>query len=243
MKLNQIIAIEKGVKARAQETLDVLYKVVQKPALFEGMTRVYRPKNDEGDKLPGERKVVQYRVDDALSTIRLAETEAINVTAQKEQANTVAAAPVLVDGKLVIGKVPATTLLFLERRLTNLRTFLEALPELDIGEEWEPDYDSGLSRTAPVETQRTVKLQRPLVLFPATDKHPAQTQVVTEDVLAGFWNTTRQSGAIAKTRKLELIDRVDKLLIGVKEAREEANSVDAGERANIGGAIFEFLLK
>lgn len=241
-KLNQIIAIEKGVKSRVQSVIDEIYKAIQKAPLFEGMNREYRPKDDEGDKLPGERKVVQARVIDLLGMVRLAETELMNITAQKEQANTLASAPVLVDGKTVLGPQPVTTLLFLEKRLTDWRTLVSKLPELDIAEVWQFDADSGIYKTEPVQTHRTVKTQKPIVLYDATDKHPAQTQLITQDEIAGFWHTTKQSGAIPRQRKLALLERADKLLIAVKQAREEANALETADRVNIGGQVFEFLL-
>jgi hypothetical protein len=241
-KLNQIIAIEKGVKSRVQAVIDEIYKAIQKAPLFEGLERKYQPKDDEGDKLPGERKVVQARVADLLGTVRIAETELMNVTAQKEQANTLASAPVIVDGKTVLGPTPVTTLLFLEKRLTDWRTLVSKLPELDISEVWQFDADAGIYKTEPVQTHRTVKTQRPIVLYDATDKHPAQTQLITSDEIAGFWHTTRQSGAVPKSRKAELLERADKLLIAVKQAREAANALEAADRVNVGGQIFEFLL-
>jgi hypothetical protein len=241
-KLNQVIAIEKGVKSRAQAVIDEIYKVIQKPALFEGVVREYRPKDDDGDRLPGEKKVVQYRVQDALAAVRIAETELMNISAQKERANTVAQAPVIVDGKTILSPQPVGTLLLLEKRLTDLRTLISKLPELDISEAWNLDGEAGLWRTEPVQTHRTVKSQKPIVLYDATDKHPAQTQLITQDEIAGFWQTVRQSGAVPKSRKMQLQERVEKLIIAVKEAREAANAIDAGERDNIGGAVFEFLL-
>lgn len=242
MKLNQVIAVEKGYKARAQAALDEAYKVVQKPAVFEGLIREYKPRDDEGDKLPGEKKVVQYRVRDIIGALRVSDTDLMNVTGLKERANTLASAPVVVDGKTILGPQPVTVLLFLEKRLTDWRTFISKLPELDIGEAWQFDGEAGLYRTATTQTHRTVKTQKPIVLYDATDKHPAQTQLVTQDEIAGFWHTTRQSGAIPKTYKLKLLDRVEKLIIAVKQAREEANSIEAKDKANIGGEIFEFLL-
>jgi hypothetical protein len=241
-KLNQVIAIEKGVKSRATSVISELYKIAQKPAVFEGLTREYQPLNDEGDKLPGERKVVQARVTDLLSAYRLAEAEFINVAAQKEKANTIASAPVLVDEKVVLPEMPVGMLLTLEKRLTDFRTFVEALPVLDISESWQYDASADVHRSQTVQTHRTIKTQKPLVLFPATDKHPAQTQLVTQDEIAGYWHSTKQSGAIQRNEKLEILRRVDKLIIGVKQAREAANAIDAGKGEDLGARIFEFLL-
>ena len=52
-KLNQVIAIEKGVKARVHGAVSEFYKIIQKFPLFEGVIRVYKKKDDEGaDAVP-----------------------------------------------------------------------------------------------------------------------------------------------------------------------------------------------
>ena len=50
-KLNQIIAVEKGVKARTQRTVTDTYHACQKPALFNGFDKTYQPKDEEGEVL------------------------------------------------------------------------------------------------------------------------------------------------------------------------------------------------
>ena len=48
-KLNQIIAIEKGVKTRSHTSLTELYRIVQKGELFNGFTKTYKKKNEDDD--------------------------------------------------------------------------------------------------------------------------------------------------------------------------------------------------
>jgi hypothetical protein len=242
MKLNQIIAVEKGVKARATSTISELYKLIQKGQAFDGLVREYHPKDDDGDTLPGERKVVQARVPEVLGALRISESEFLDVAAQREKGNTIASASVVVDGKTILADLPVGTLLMLEKRLTDLRTFIDTLPTLDISEAWGFDAAGDIYKTQAVQTHRTVKSQRPIVLYDATDKHPAQTQLITSDEIAGYWHTIKQSGAIPRAEKLALLARADKLLIAVKQAREAANSVDVPTGASIGAAIFEFIL-
>jgi hypothetical protein len=241
-KLNQVIATEKGIKARAHGVLSELYKTVQKPDLFNGLTRTYLKKDDEGEDLPSERKHIQSRIQDVLGTARMSQSELFDVTAQKDIANTAAKASVTVDGQLILPELPVSTLLFLEKQVTDLRSFVEAIPVLDNSEDWSLDENSGLYKAEPVQTHRTKKSVRPLVLYPATPEHPAQTQLVQEDVIAGFWSTVRQSAAMPKTEKDKIASRVEKLLIGIKEARERANDTDASRKPAIGSAVFEYLL-
>ena len=242
-KQNQIIAIEKGVKARSHSVLSDLYKVVQKPALFEGMVRTFTPKNDEGDRYPTERKPVQARISDVLEHLRTAMSELVDVETQKDRANMRAEAPVLVNGQEVLPSMPVTTLLLLEKQLTDLRTLVSHLPVLDSAEEWQSDPHSGLFVTDAVETRSTKKTAVPIVLYAATEHHPAQTQLINEDVVVGSWKTVRQSAAMPRPEKEQLAARLEALIIGVKEAREKANDIDAGERPKVGAAIFSYLLQ
>ena len=53
-KLNQIIAIEKGVKSKSFQDLTEAHHAVQKPTLLSGISRVYQPKDEEGEQLPAE---------------------------------------------------------------------------------------------------------------------------------------------------------------------------------------------
>src|SRR6266403_1626085 len=86
-KLNQVIAIEKGVKSRVQSEVTELYKIAQKPELFSGFVKSYTKKDDEGEDFPPERKKVQFRVDDLLRKAQRSMTELMEVTARKDWTN------------------------------------------------------------------------------------------------------------------------------------------------------------
>ena len=152
-----------------------------------------------------------------------------------------ATAPLRVEGLELAAEVPVTFLLFLEKQLTDLRTFVDKLPVLDGNETWYDDPNTGLYRTDAVQTHRTKKVQKPLVLYPATPEHPAQTQLVTEDIVAGYWNTVKHSGAIQAPRKVVMAERVEKLLRAVKEAREAANGIEEVAVPNIGEVVLEYV--
>lgn len=241
MKLNQIIAVEKGVKGRAYSELTEFNKICQKPDLFQGFSKVYEKKDEDGESLPPESKKVQFRAEDVLKAAVNSLTEFFDITASKDWANMSAVAGVEVGALRLLDAVPVTYLLFLEKQLTDLRTFFGNLPELDDMENWQRDEASGVYKTEPISTHRTRKAQKPIVLYDATKEHPAQTQLVTEDVLAGYWKTVKQSGGIPKTRKERIGERVDVLIKAVKFAREEANGVEA-ERRLVGQKIFDYLL-
>jgi len=241
-KLNQVIAIEKGVKARVQSEVTELYKVAQKPDLFNGFTKTYTKKDEDGEDFPPERKKVQFIAVDVLRKAQRSLTELMEVVARKDWTNATASASIVINDTVLLRNVPIPYLLFLEKQLTDLRTMITALPLLDEGDEWARDENSGLSRTEAIQTHRTKKVQRPIVLLAPTTEHPGQAQLITEDVVVGYWNLTKQSGAMSKPDKENLLTKLETLLKGVKEAREAANMQDEAAAPEVGKAIFGFLL-
>ena len=162
------------------------------------------------------------------------------MTATKDWTNCVARAYVVVDGQTVAADVPVTYLLFLEKQLVDLHTFVKKLPVLDAAESWVRDDSTDSWRTEPVRTIRTKKVPRNHVKAEATEKHPAQVEVYYEDVAVGYWTTVKFSGALPAKRVNEILDRVVALQTAVKFAREEANNAEAVDQ-RIGAAVFGYL--
>lgn len=240
-KLTQIVAIEKSVKSRVQGTITQSYKSSQKPDLFNGFSKTYRRKDEDGEDFPPEHKKVQIKADELIQTITKSLTELYDVTATKDYANCLAFADVEVDGQVLVEKAPIPFLLFLEKQITDFRTFVSSIPVLDTSEDWILDLNSGFYKTPSIATHRTKKLQKPIVLYEATKEHPAQTQLISEDIVIGYWDTVKQSGALPIPKKQELLDRIEKLLNAIKFAREQANAQEA-ERKKVAEKLFGYLL-
>ena len=62
-----------------------------------------------------------------------------DITATKDWANCTARANVVLDGKPLLEDVPATYVLFLEKQLSDLHTFVGKMSELDPGSDWSVD--------------------------------------------------------------------------------------------------------
>ncbi|MFC6079881.1 DUF7873 family protein [Sphaerisporangium aureirubrum] len=240
-KLNQILAVEKGVKSDVQRKVTDAYHRIQKTPLLSGISRTYQPIDDEGEQLPPESTRVQVQAEQVLKEVAGALTRLFDVTATKDVANCSATADVKVDGAVLLPSVPVTYLLFLEKQLVDLHTLISKLPTLDPSEAWALDENTDTWRTEPVKTTRTKKVPRNHVLAEATDKHPAQVQVFTEDVVVGYWTKVAFSGALPQRRVNELLARVGKLQDAVKYAREEANGTQVTDQ-QIGDAVFAYLL-
>jgi hypothetical protein len=239
-KLNQIIAVEKGVKTRSQKELTEAHHALQKPSLLAGIARTYRPKDEEGEQLPPEATRVQIKAEEIIARTAAILVELFDVTATKDFANCQAKASVVVDGRTLLADVPVTYLLFLEKQLVDLHTFVKKLPVLDASESWIQDPSADCWVTEPTQTARTKKIPRNHVKAEATEKHPAQVDVYHEDVVIGYWKTVKFSGALPQRRVNELVSRVEKLQNAVKFAREEANGINVTEEKH-GRVIFDYL--
>lgn len=241
-KLNQLLAIEKGVKQRVHETLTKAYHGFQKPALFNGQTRMYSKNDENGEDLPAEHVRVQLDATQTLRDIGSALVELIDTTAAKDKANQEAVADIKIsDTEILARDVPATTLLFLEKTLTDLKSEIIKLPELDPAQDWVRDEQNQIYRATPVTTVRTKKVAKVLVKYEATKEHPAQTEVVTEDVPVGKWTLTAFSGAVSRRDKRALLERVTVLIDAVKIARETANEAPAPS-TDLGKSLIDFVL-
>lgn len=241
-KLNQIIAVEKGIKSRIYSAITDIYKAVQKPELFNGFAKTYQGKDDADDRLPPEGKRVQFVAKEVLRNVERLNTELMDVTARKDWTNCIAKAAVAIDGKEVIPAAPVSYLLFLEKQLKDFHAVALAMPVLDDAEDWSKDENSGLMKTKGTETHRTKKVQKVITLVQPTVEHPGQAQMVSEDVIAGYWTQVKMSGAMGKPEKQALIERVEKLQRAIKESRETANMEDVVPTPAVGAAVFGYLL-
>lgn len=240
-RLNQIIAIEADVRAKAQQTQDMATQVLANPTILTGHARRYKPRDEAGTVYPDETKLVQLTVAKVLERLALDLGRLWDVVATKDNTNTGAKADVVVDGQTLLSDVPSTHLVWLEKRLGELRKTLLLLPVLDPGEEWAYDDTIAMYRSSPSRSVRNRRVPKPLVKYDATKEHPAQVEVYNVEEPEGDWTTTQFSGAIPEERRRELLDRLDALKEAVKVAREEANGQPVTD-LKVGAVLFGYLL-
>src|SRR5687767_5696985 len=123
-KLNQIIAIQAGKKSQAKDTLTEAYHQLKKPELLNGIVRTYQPRDEGGEPQPDERKMVQLKVNETIRQVMRDLVEMFDIVATQDWANSTAKADVVVDGHKLLRDVPVTHLLFLEKQMVDLRTFI-----------------------------------------------------------------------------------------------------------------------
>jgi hypothetical protein len=241
-KLHELLAIEKGVKKRSYDKIGEMQRVLPRTDLFNGHHKKWLPLHEDSEVFPPENKKIQAFAPEMITQYVDLRTEVFDIELSKDLTNATARADIIIGETVIAAEVPATTLIFLEKELEDLRTFIQGLPIHDTAEKWDQDKsNSMIYRTEPERVSRTKKVERPLVLYEATEKHPAQVKTTTEDIIIGHWETTKTTSAIPVEDKLHMWQRVNRLLDAVKQARERANSATVIDRT-LGKNIFGYLL-
>jgi hypothetical protein len=241
-KLNQILAIEKGEKNKSFKQLTDLHHKSEKAELYEGRVRTYTPAAEDGEQLPPETQVVQQNADDVLSQFQNILVPLWDITATKDYTNGQSGyADIVVNGRTLLTKVPVSYLLFLEKQLADVETFISKIPTLDASQKWSFDENQKCHATEKTWQNRAKKVLKNHVKSVATDKHPAQVDVYNEDIVIGRYESIRFSGAVSVSKKEMLLSRVRELKNAVLFAREQANSVDASKQ-EVAKVLFGFVL-
>lgn len=242
-KLHEIIAVTVGKKGIVEKAVTDSYHQLQKPELFDGHRKTYRPVNEnptDADKLPPDNKNASLNLAQLVKETAGRWSELFDITFTLDKGNQVAKADIVVEGGPTIKDVPVPTLLFLEKQLENMRNYVEKMPTPDPSYVWTLDANQGLLASAPEETFRSKKVQKALLMYPATTEHPAQTQLITEDVTAGIWTTIRYTSRMPANVKATILDNLSKLTDAVKVAREKANAADV-EKYKMGAELVGFV--
>lgn len=226
MKLNQVVAVVTGTKAQVMKDVTVIHKKSMNADLMAGISRKYTPRDEEGERLPPESKRLQYSAAQAITEACEAWSKVWDMVATQDTANAEAFADINIDGRSLVTGINVLHLLYLEKQLGDVKTFIEKLPTLDPSEEWEWNEEQAAHATRVYETTRTKKIPRNHVKAEATQFHPAQVEVYMEDVIAGTWSTIKYSGALTVKEKKQYLERVTNVLDAIKKAREEANMHD-----------------
>ncbi len=241
-KLAQVLAIEKGEKSKANRAVTDLHRKSEIEKLYDGFVRTYESASESGEQLPEEKQLVQNRANDILKEAAGILAGIWDISATKDYTNAgLAKADVVVDGVTLAKDAPVSWLLYMEKELNDVETFLRKLPTLDPAEAWKWSDNQNCYATEQTWQNRTKKVPRNHVKAEATDKHPAQVEVYNEDVVTGRFKKIRYSGAMLAVTKEALLERVRKLRSAVLFAREEANSVVA-DKQQVGQGLFDFLL-
>lgn len=163
---------------------------------------------------------------------------------QKNMTKHKALGTVYMDGEPWLEELPIDQLLGLESRISKLKELWELIPTQDATRTWtpNPDIGTGVYETPEEESAKTDKQVIPILMHPATKEHPAQVTPISKDVTVGTWITRRRTGTVTAQQKFEALQRIDDLLVQIKEARQRANETPVVE-VRLGLKVAEFLLE
>ncbi len=244
MKLHALLAIEGQLKGQAAKTrTDLKATLEKKRHLFEQKRVTFQPHEEGAAAVTETQSDIQSTIPQELAWIAGIWGKALDVSYQVAELNTQARADVVLDdGRILLKNVPATALLELEKRAGEIQDLIVAIPTLDPAKAFQPDEHAGkhVFVAREVKKQRTKKMQRPIVLYEATKEHPAQVQLLSEDVPIGWVTEQEWSGLISTTRKGELLERAEELRRAIRTARTRANdrALEPTETPTCGAAIF-----
>lgn len=243
-KLHQTLAVRDDLKNKAGLILNETRKTFSaKGDHFDGLTKVYQKLVEESTSVPSESKELVTTVKEKLDFALQSFVQSVDAETTVSETNTSGKAVAeLKVGEKSFGTFSAVTLLDFEKALTNLRSVYGEIPTLDPTKKWKDNSSvvPNTYATEPFITMRSEKTKKVITLAPATDKHPAQAQVYDDDRQVGQYMTTFYSGKITPTQKSELLQRIDDLILAVKDAKSRANNVDTKE-IKIGQTIVDFV--
>jgi hypothetical protein len=243
--LGQVAGVMMHIRQKDGDAGKDLQKRVQSEALTTGMTKVYKPDDENAPSTarePDRHKAVAVKVEEVLREAALCGIPALDITATADRTNQVANADIIVEGKILVPAVPVSHLLWLGGYLGEWKKFVSLLPVLDPTKNWTPDEGRGIHKGDEEETVRFTKEVVSLLGIAPTDKHPGQWQPIQKETRVGKYVSIVLSGAVTEARKKHLIAQADILITAVKDAAARANLTPATEETSEGTAIFGFLL-
>lgn len=246
-KLHELLAVKENVDNQAKQMrTDLTATFEKKRHLFEETQKNFTPLEENAKTVREEQKDIQTSVYKEIGWISKILAKAMDVNYQIDLANTLAKADVLVDGEALLKDVPATNLLLLSKRMAEIKVLVDAIPTLDPAKGFRPDPDKGkgIYRAREVSKSRTKKVNKVVTLAPATDKHPAQVQLVPEDVAIGTIQELEWSAMITPALKSDILERLEELTRAVKKAQAKANETQIEVTGNtIGKKILDYIFE
>lgn len=243
-KLHEILAAEKTVKDQNKVLLDTtITKFKKSDSYFRGHTKTLKmiadtDENRAIEEAAREDKPVITNVYETLDYVFSFWARNEDFQAQKNEANTRAVSHLEFRGQRLLENIPVDELLGLLDRLGNLRSLLLEAPTLDSSRTWEQGAVKYTWRSTSEDVgTKTEKRLTPVVLSPATDKHPAQIEKVINDVVIGKTTTRKSSGELTAQQKADLLAAIDELISEGSKARSRCNEIEVDKSIQVGTVI------
>lgn len=250
MKLHELLAVETNLENQAAKCrTDLAATFEKKRHLFEEKRVTFKATAENSQPVTEDQRDIQSTVSKELDWLIPHLTKSLNASYQVAEANTIARADVVLEddaGTVLLRGVPATALLELEKRMTELAGLVATIPTLD------PAKGFSLDSTRPgdvyvarqVEKVRKVKTKKLYVKYeprPELPNLPAQTELIDEDVPVGTIHEQEWSGLVTPARKAELINKVEMVGRAIRRARSRANEAEVDTSKKIASPLLGFI--
>lgn len=246
-KMHEMLAVQSNLSGQSTKLrLELMATFEKKRHLFEETRKTFTPDGEGAIPQIEEQKDIQTTVEKEIEWISKHLAKSLDVAYQIDLANTNAKANVETeDGDILLKDVPATTLLQLEKRVTEWKDLIAAIPTLDPAKGFKPDVDrgAGIYKAREVSKVRTKKDKQVISLAKATDKHAEQVQLIDVDKPIGKILEQEWSSLITPATKADLLDQVEILYRAVTKARAKANEHQLEGTHKIGATLLEFVFK
>ena len=248
-KLHELLAVETNLENQANKCrTDLADTFAKKRHLFEEKKLVFTPFEEGKPPQVEAQSEMSSTVAKELFWIQGHMAKALDASYQVAVANTHAKADIILDndaGTVLAKDVPATALLELEKRCTEIKSLLETIPTLDPAKGFHPDppRGDGIFVAREVKKTRTQKQPKVIVKYDATKEHPAQTEVFSVDAPIGTIEEQEWSALITPAEKAGLLDRIEQVNRAVRRARSRANDAEVDLNAKIGKHLLGFVFK
>jgi hypothetical protein len=247
-KMHELLAVQTNLNGQATKTRTGLMDTFRtKRHLFEKKVKAFQPLGEGADLTIEEQSDIQTTVPKEIEWLKGHLVKQIDVGLRVDVGNRIAEADVVdEEDTKILAKMPATTLLWLEKRVQEVKELIEAIHTLDPAKGFTEDRDAGVGywKAREVKKERTKKKKVVIVKYDAVDKHPAQTELVDEDVVVGTIREQEWSALITPAMKAELLNRAEMLIRAVAKARSKANEQEVDIKdAKIGDVLLDYVFK
>lgn len=244
-KLHELLAVESNLENQAAKCRSDLSATFEKKRhLFEEKRVTFTPAGEGAQSVTETQSDIQSNVKKELNWIQGHLAKALDASYQVAEANTQARADVVLEDAeqtILLTGVPATALLELEKRVAEISALIAAVPTLDPAKGFTIDTARNLYVARTVNKTRTRKEKKVFIKYEATKEHPAQTELLDQDVVIGAIQEQEWSGLITPAEKAELINRVEIVARAVRRARSRANDVAIDSKAKIGSKLLDYI--
>ncbi len=239
-KQHQLLAVEQDTKNQYTKTLIEAAKLFKNSTKFVQLAKTYTAFNEGDRDIPGaEVKEMTTTVKEKLKYLKPFMVKYVDTLTSKETTNQVAKSKIIVkdeDGNELFKldkEIPVSALLQLEKIFTEIRGVYNSIPTFDTEKMWvKGTNNKGEEAWVVKDTLHTVRSKKEAAFdtINVGEKFPKKVVEKIKNVPIGEYLTTEATGTLSPKEKADIMGRLDKVIVGLKIARAQANETEVTEQ-------------